>query len=176
MSSMPPPDEPKTNSTTPPDFGWNLHQTLHQLIGFADAKAGALLAAAGVIIALLLPNKPTHSPSGITPIMYGFALVCLALCALCAACAFLPFLRPRSRENKQNPVYWKWIQHRPMEDYKEDVKTLIKNAQVNESYAQENHEISKDLLWRFVLVECSIAFLLAGLVFAAIYFLYLPKQ
>jgi len=86
MSSTSPSEEPKTNNTPPSDFGWNLHQTLNQLIGFADAKAGALLAAAAVIFALLLQSKPTLSLFDI------LALVCLALCALCAGFAFLPFL------------------------------------------------------------------------------------
>jgi hypothetical protein len=173
MSSTSPSEQPKTNNTPPFDFGWNLNQTLNQLIGFADTKAAALLAAAGVIFTLLLSNKPTHFPSGTTTIMYGLALGCLALCALCAGCAFLPFIPFRRRENKQNLVFWKYIRHRPLDKYKELVGTLD-NSDVNKYYARKNHEISKDLLWRFVLVECSIASLLAGLVFAAIFY-FLPK-
>jgi len=173
MSSPSPSEEPKTeetksNSTTPPDFGWNLNQTLNQLIGFADFKAGALLAAAAVIIAVILQSKPTLSLFDI------LALVCLALCALSAGWAFLPFLPFRRRGKKKNPVYWNWIQHLSKKAYQKCVDELD-NSEVNKYYVLENHEISTDLWWRFVLVQCSIAFLIVGLVFAALYFLTLSK-
>jgi len=118
MSSTPPSEEPKTNSTPPSDFGWNLNQTLNQLIGFADTKAGALLAAAVVIFALLLSSKPTLSLSGII-IMYALALFCLALCAVCAGFAFFPFIPFRIRGNNRNPVFWKWIQRQQLDYYQE---------------------------------------------------------
>jgi hypothetical protein len=164
MSSTPPSEEPMTNNTTSSDFGWNLHQTLTQLIGFADTKAGALLGASAIIIVLLLPNKPTLSIFGI------LALVCLAFCALCAGCAFLPFLPFRSRGNEEYPVFWKWIRREQLNKYEKLVGKLD-NSKVNMYYARENYQISKDLLYRFTLVECSIVFLIFGLVFGALFFL-----
>jgi len=179
MNSTSPSEQSETNSTspseqceatTPPDFGWNLNQTLNQLIGFADVKGAALLAAAGVILTLFVPSKPIHSPG------YILALVFLGLCALCAGCAFLPFLR-RFRGNKQkNPVFWmsirgKWksIQGKEVK-YQEWVRKL-NDIEVNKYYAQENREISKDLWWRFFAIELSIVFLIIGLVFVALVFL-----
>jgi hypothetical protein len=145
------------------------------IIGFADAKGAALLAAAGVIIVLLLPNKPTYSSFGITAIMYGLALGCLGLCAFCSGGAFLPFLPicpGKFQGSNQNPVYWKRIRKEQLEAYQKFVKTL-NNSDVNRYYAQVNHHVSKELRVRFVLIEYSIAFLLVGLAFAAIYLLFL---
>src|SRR5260370_33609119 len=173
-SEEPKTEEPKSNSTTPPDFGWNLNQTLNQLIGFADFKAGALLGATAVIIVLLLPNKPTHPPSGIPVIMYYLALFFLALCALCAGCAFLPFLRPRSRGDKYNPVFWKSIRHHNKQECYLQCVAKLNDSTVNDHYAKENYQISKDLMWRFTLVESSIVALIFGLVFVALFFLF-PK-
>ncbi len=176
MSSTPP---SKTKNTPLSDFGWNLNQTLYQLIGFADTKAAALIAAAVAIFALLLSNKPTLS---LITILYAFALIFLAICALCACFAFFPFTIGENNRitafwrwmsqggNNQNAVFWQGIQRQQLGSYQELVRTLD-DSKVNDDYAEENHRLSKELKYRFGLIQLSIAFLMAGLVFAALYVL-----
>jgi hypothetical protein len=173
MSSTSPSKGPKMHNTPPSDFGWNLNQTLNQLIGFADFKGAALLGAAGVILTLFLQSKPTLSPGNI------LAVVFLVLCALCAGYAFLPFLPFRCRENKENPVFWKSIRGKWKSNQGKEVEYVeykvwvseLNDFKVNDYYAQENREISKDLMHRFVAIELSIVFLIVGLFFVAIHFL-----
>jgi len=85
--------------------------------------------------------------------------------------AFLPFLLFRHREKGRNVVFWKRIQSKTLANYKNCVKNLS-NSAVNNYYARENHEISRDLMHRFVAIELSIVFLIVGLVFVAVYFLF----
>jgi len=79
----------------------------------------------------------------------------------------------RSREKNQNPVFWRSIRGKWKSIQGEEVNYQkwvgeLNACKVNKYYAQENCEISKDLMHRFVAIVLSIVFLIFGLFFVVL--------
>jgi hypothetical protein len=86
------PASPSSSTDQLPDHGWRILDSVTNLIGHADSKAGAILAACGVIGGLLfslVSGRTGLSAWAIVP-----ATACAALAGTAAGCAGMA-LRPR---------------------------------------------------------------------------------
>ena len=168
--------EPTMSGSPPSGYGLNLNRLLEQLVSFADTKLSSLIGFSGVMVGLLLAEKPSfprsfvHSPfepleallAYVSPVTYSLALLSFAIATICAC---IGFYSGTGKEYQENVVSWRWIETQPIDKYQSKVNALTESA-VEDAYTRENHRLSKRLRWRTRFVGYSAIAFFVGLLFA----------
>jgi hypothetical protein len=130
-----------------------------QLIGLADTKASIVVAATGVIVALLVNSELLQSVSG--PIVRGIYIATIVL-LVSSAVVGLRILWPRRCENPTASKVFHEYAIQNKQKYAENL--LSKPETVLEDYANNAVRLAEDVARQFFLLKISVSLLVSGLV------------
>jgi len=147
----------------PAGFGKGVNDYLNHYVTLTDSKAGALLAAAVAVGALLLSDG-WHALTDEGKLARAAALLLLAAASACAASVIFP----RLPSGRRGVVFWEDIRsHSELADYVQAVGELDDTG-VELEYAAQNYFVSDVVHRKMSTTRVAIGLFLAGIGAAAI--------
>lgn len=140
------------------DFAKQILSHNQNLVNFADAKAGVLLAVDGGIL-VILASSPAAIHPGIEQLFLGAALLLIGISALCG---FLT-IRPRMfRSDSPTKIFYRDILAKTREEYKRSFSTTPK--EILDDYLNNIYTLALIQKKKFFYLEESLYCLLLGLI------------